>query len=696
MLATAYYFLQVIICSGLMTGYYWIVLRNKRFHQYNRFFLLAITLLSWIVPLVKIQFNHQVVTADPQMIQLLMLLAQNNSQLDAGVVHSSGFWDSSLIPAALYLLVSAALFIMMIRAFVRVFKLLRTHSCRNIGDVYLILTTAKGTPFSFFRYIFWNDEIDLRSEAGKQILQHELTHVNQKHSIDKIFMQLVLVAGWFNPFFWLIKKEMEMIHEFIADRKAVSDGDTATLAQMLLTASFPQQRFALTNPFFSPIKRRLQMLTNNRTPRFSYLRRLVILPLLAVMTILFAFRNKEQRQEGTLSVASVMENVIDELSTKAAPVNIEEMGMRTDTIITKDGKALKVTTDTRGTVTIQPVQGQEKVNIKTYSKVMPKVAVVIVDGKRVDNSVLETLNPDQISTVNIYKGMEAAALFGDAASNGVVVIHTKAAMQRASVDTVFASPSKDGFNSLKADAGNLNGIVVVPDTVVRNADGSQPLIMIDGAKGSLKSVSPTDIARVDVLKNESAIKKYGNDGQHGVIEITTFKKILQANPNITAVTLGNLQAVNSPTITTLGTMNNLTVTGRITGGVFSGVLTANTLTANTLAGISNSLTQPQFPGGREGLNAYLDRTLNRDIARKNGAPPGIYAVMVTFEVDTDGNLNYLNTSNDPGYGTKEEAMRVFARGPRWVPAKYNGSLVKYNTAQVITFKVAEQDTKTGR
>ena len=692
MLATAYYFLQVIICSGLMTGYYWIVLRNKRFHQYNRFFLLAITLLSWIVPLVKIQFNHQVVTADPQMIQLLMLLAQNNSQLDAGVVHSSGFWDSSLIPAILYLLVSAALFIMMIRAFVRVFKLLRTHSCRNIGEVYLILTTAKGTPFSFFRYIFWNDEIDLRSEAGKQILQHELAHVDQKHSIDKILMQLVLVAGWFNPFFWLIKKEMEMIHEFIADRKAVSDGDTATLAQMLLTASFPQQRFALTNPFFSPIKRRLQMLTNNSTPRFSYLRRLVILPLLAIMTVLFAFRSKEQRQEGTLSVASVMENVIDELRNKTETLPLAESISRMDTIITKDGKALKVTTDTKGSVTIQEVQGQGKVNIKTYSKVMPRLAVVILDGKRVDNSVLETLDPEQISTVNIYKGTEAAALFGASASNGVVVIHTKEGMKHASVDTVFAGAAKDAYSSLQTESGSLNGIVVVPDTVVRNADGSQPLIMIDGEKGSLKSVAPNDIARIDVLKNASAISKYGYDGQHGVIEITTFKKLLQVNPKITVGNLSNLQAVNSPHITTLGTLGNLTVTGTITAATVSGTLYANSINQTS----SNSLLQPQFPGGREAFMAFLDRNLNKELPRKNGAPPGTYSVVLAFEIDAEGNLGDITAGNDPGYGTKEEALRVISKSPRWVPARYNGSVVKFKTTQVITYKVPEADTKSGR
>ena len=176
----------------------------------------------------------------------------------------------------------------------RVYKIYTTHECSNLQQFYLVMTRVKGTPFSFFSYIFWNAEIDIQTPAGKQILQHELTHVTQYHSIDKIVIQLNLIAGWFNPFFWLLKKELDMIHEFIADKKSVEHGDAASLAQMLLTTAYPGQQFPLTNPFFfSPIKRRLKMLTNTKNPTFNYLRRLIVLPLLAVVVLLFAFRAKE-------------------------------------------------------------------------------------------------------------------------------------------------------------------------------------------------------------------------------------------------------------------------------------------------------------------------------------------------------------------------------------------------------------------
>jgi hypothetical protein len=90
MLPIAYYFLQVILCTALMMGYYWLVLRNKRFHQYNRFYLLAITVLAWIVPLIKIKWGHAAVNSDP--LQFLSIVADSNSEIESFT--RKGFhWD---------------------------------------------------------------------------------------------------------------------------------------------------------------------------------------------------------------------------------------------------------------------------------------------------------------------------------------------------------------------------------------------------------------------------------------------------------------------------------------------------------------------------------------------------------------------------------------------------------------------------
>ncbi|MFX8523828.1 energy transducer TonB, partial [Acinetobacter baumannii] len=74
---------------------------------------------------------------------------------------------------------------------------------------------------------------------------------------------------------------------------------------------------------------------------------------------------------------------------------------------------------------------------------------------------------------------------------------------------------------------------------------------------------------------------------------------------------------------------------------------------------------------------YLERNLNRDLPVENGAPPGQYTVIVSFIVSKDGSISDVTAENDPGYGTKAEAIRVIAKGPKWKPAVQNGRNVIY-------------------
>ena len=254
MYPTLYYLLQVLVCSAVLMVYYLLVLRNKKFHQYNRFYLLGVALISWIVPLIKIFWQQE--RSGVRQVDLLNVVASNNSEMEALVTAKQESLDLLSLLPNFYVGVSICLALVMLVSLYRIYKIYREHECTNLQQFYLVMTRVKGTPFSFFSYIFWNAEIDIQTPAGKQILQHELTHVKQYHSIDKIVMQLNLIVGWFNPFFWLLKKELDMIHEFIADKKSVEHGDAASLAQMLLTTAYPGQQFPLTNPFFfSPIKR---------------------------------------------------------------------------------------------------------------------------------------------------------------------------------------------------------------------------------------------------------------------------------------------------------------------------------------------------------------------------------------------------------------------------------------------------------
>jgi protein TonB len=98
----------------------------------------------------------------------------------------------------------------------------------------------------------------------------------------------------------------------------------------------------------------------------------------------------------------------------------------------------------------------------------------------------------------------------------------------------------------------------------------------------------------------------------------------------------------------------------------------------------------EFPGGLPAWAKYLERNLNRDLPVENGAPPGKYTVIVSFIVSKDGSISDVVAENDPGYGTKAEAVRVITKGPKWKPAVQNGRNVIYRHKQSITFLVSEE------
>ncbi len=97
----------------------------------------------------------------------------------------------------------------------------------------------------------------------------------------------------------------------------------------------------------------------------------------------------------------------------------------------------------------------------------------------------------------------------------------------------------------------------------------------------------------------------------------------------------------------------------------------------------------KFPGDIDGWRKYLERNLNADLPAENGAPGGSYTVTVSFIVNKEGVISDVKAENDPGFGTKTEAIRVIQKGPKWEPAIQNGQKVIYRHRQNVTFRVAD-------
>jgi len=297
MLAFSYYLLKVIICSAVLFGYYWFFLRNKVFHVYNRFYLLAIIIISVGLPLIKFNIFHNDANK-PTVIKMLQVVRAGDEYMDEIIIGAPAKANLSFVDSLpfIYAIISAAFLIMLVQMLVTIFNLLKKNEKIYLENFQIINTDgAKGTPFSFFNFIFWNNQIDMNSPSGNKIFKHEIAHVQEKHSWDKMFINIILIVFWSNPIFWIIRKELSMIHEFIADKHALNNGDTAAFAAMILQATYPQKNFYITNNFFySPIKRRLIMLTKNQHPRVNYFSRLLVLPFLIIVFGAFTLKIAEK------------------------------------------------------------------------------------------------------------------------------------------------------------------------------------------------------------------------------------------------------------------------------------------------------------------------------------------------------------------------------------------------------------------
>jgi TonB-dependent SusC/RagA subfamily outer membrane receptor len=293
MIAFAYYLLKVVICSAVLFLYYHLALRNKLFHQWNRFYLLASVVLSLVAPIIQITIVRYTHETSNKAIELLQVLNSADGYMEEITITANRGISSEQWMLIAYCLASFIVLIITVLSLFKILSVIKSHTVRVIRDIKFINTKVKGTPFSFFKFIFWNEEIDLQTETGQQIFQHELVHVREKHSVDKLFIQSVLIFFWCNPFFWFIRRELKLVHEFIADKKAVGEHGTAALAAMILNASYPSQFNSLTNQFFqTSIKRRLAMLTKIQNPRVNYISRVLALPILALTVLAFSLKTK--------------------------------------------------------------------------------------------------------------------------------------------------------------------------------------------------------------------------------------------------------------------------------------------------------------------------------------------------------------------------------------------------------------------
>jgi len=702
-----FYLLQVIAASGLLYGYYHFALRNKRFHRYNLFYLLMAVAISTLIPFLNIPvYFSENETGSSVVLQTLQVISSPavedpvSTALITEATRSSWFTDEKL----LYLFYFLVLSFFIVRVFVSLNKIrfiIKRNPVEQIDKIKFINTDEPGTPFSFFRWLFWNRKIELHSEKGEQIFRHELFHIQQKHSWDIIFMEFLSTTFWINPFFHLIKKELKAIHEFLADEFAIKENKNWQYAELLLMQALNTNNH-LVNPFFhNQIKRRIAMITTSTKPSYQYLRKLMVLPVATIIIFLFAFSyqttQKDHRQLDNVGMQSLI-NKSNADTTKPLDDRVKEYdkylvvidgviqpqrGLKNidSTLILKNGLgSIKVYIDKHGENKYGEkgkdgvIEIDTKKNYKYQGDTVPKVDTIYwinnlpppekksptaadlkswtdakmygvwVDDKRIDNAQLKNYNPSDFSNYFVSKLTKNAVNYGKHYYQVGLM-----------TNRYYENYLKNFDYSKKFTFPRVLSKDTIPKILRKYEDY---LIIIDGEikdKASLETVIADSIESITILKDKTAIDKYGDKAKNGVIEIKTKKPVV-----IKEVTL---QELKGTTIKPVNDTDNI---------VFEKVQI-----------------EASYPGGEKAWRNFLTTNLDPNVPVKNGCKPGTYTVIVQFIVGKDSSITDVRALTNHGFGIEEEAMRIIKKGARWIPARQNGYLVNAYRKQPITFVVAK-------
>lgn len=624
------YLLKVLLCSAIFFAYYLMALRNKNFHPYNRFYLLATAILSVFLPFLHISM-FDVSSSNEQLLALLNLWG--SGQLPDVVVGATPTFPWEKLAIIGSLCVTLALLVLCLIRVYKIYRLKRSFPNKKLDKVTFINTDIQNAPFSFMNNMFWRRDINLKDAIGEQIYRHEMAHITQKHSWDKLFFQLLRALFWMNPIYYYMQKELLLIHEFIADEKAIQNKDGAAFAQMLLRTQIGAFNFEPAHPlFYSTIKKRLHMITNSKKPKYSYLRRLLILPLLFGVTFVFAMRAHlqqvdQQQKEINLLLAA------------------NQPQAKT---VTRDIPSIKKFTLPLSSDTTVPGTDQLKVTSKEKDAKLKLVNVkadplYVVDGEIVDMAEFHNINPDQIQSIDVLKDKSATQIYGSKGRNGVVEIHMKkgAADQNNAVNESKTSSLDGPVHFSTKDDKSLIAFAAKMDDPGTNP----PVVVVDGKKVNsteLKKVDPNSIATVNVYKNKYASSIYGEKAKNGVVFITTKDGRKQQS----TFTLDSDQKIQK---------------------------------------------EASYPGGTPSWKAFLEQNLKSDVPVKHGAPVGQYSITVSFLVNKLGDVSEIKTINKPekDYGCAAEAERIIRTSGKWNPATIDGKAVVYREKQKIIFQVSK-------
>jgi hypothetical protein len=307
------YLFESSICLIVLYAFYYFFLRKETFFQLNRIYLLSSPFLALTIPIINIDLSA--LEAPAQYPILYPLVANANAA-------QTQFWTQMNEPTpafqltladflfGLYLVGALFMAVRLIIGLYRLFRIIR-RSQRAQLDRYTLVETDPSIPAaSFFSYIFWNQ--NTITDEKRIILEHEMVHVRQRHSIDVLLMEFWVILKWFNPLIYWFRNSLRETHEYIADHYMSRQmGSAYRYASFLATqVHLSDSCHPLANNFAAMIRKRLKMLARGQSSQWRTAKYFTAFPLIATLLLLFSFNLVNQLPDQVKQPFQKAENYI--------------------------------------------------------------------------------------------------------------------------------------------------------------------------------------------------------------------------------------------------------------------------------------------------------------------------------------------------------------------------------------------------
>lgn len=531
------YSIKVAICLAAFYLFYKLLLSRDTFHAFNRATLLLLMLLSLVLPFVNISVDEPTVAYDG-MVQIEQLLAMG--VVDDGPAPSGPTLIQVLF--AIYIIGVALFLVGEICSLVRLHRLISgKYSVTTADGIKIVVIDDDVAPFSWF-----NNIVISRSdyESGRsEILIHEKAHIARRHSLDIMLCNMLLIFQWFNSAAWLLRRELQNIHEYEADEAVIQSGADASEYQLLLIRKAVGERlFSMANNLnHNSLKKRITMMLIKKSNPWNRAKILLTVPVAAVAVVAFATPKAESLSKEIEHDSNALVNSV----VRSMPGTAEHLVMSTG----EAGAAgMPAETAAPETAAADSLRGRVAGVTVGASKDDGRVFDVVEEQPRYPggtNALMTYLRdnikyPAEAAKAGIQGKVIVQFVIGkDGTVRDVKPIRNISPELDAEAVRVVAAMPKWVPGYQRGEAVNVRYTLPVnfrmdggPDSESQKAAGSNIAFsddvyyVVDGVHVSaaeLKKISADKINSIEVFKGESAVEKFGEQAKNGAIVVSTKK-----------------------------------------------------------------------------------------------------------------------------------------------------------------------------